>query len=629
MQYSKLKNNKRYRVIGWSLASALGALFMSTAACASLVVIGNKDIHLNQLNNTQLSDIYLGKSVSLPGGETLNPVDQDPNSKIYATFYQNVVGMDVDSVTSYWSGLVFSGTGQQPAQVENDHAAIAAVENNPETIAYIDSHSLGKQLVNVKVLAGRISASERAAAVPATHSQVKAVIPHVKATIPQAPQPIQTVVAGTDLWTVMRNHFTLSSKGHEAAVKKQLAWYCSHRWIVNMILKNSAPYLSYVYQQTQTRNMPAEFALLPMVESGYVPFAKSPAGASGLWQILPNTAMGTGIKMNWWYDGRLDTVEATNAALDYLTRLHEGLGSWPLAAAAYNAGEGAVIAAMDVNKRKGITTNYWSLPLANQTRHYVPKLLALAEIVKNPQQYGFELPRLSTQPNFATITLHQQIDRAQIANLAGVSTEVVHELNPGMRRFATGPHGTYTIAIPADKLATFKINLARLSDQKRLLWVYHKVGNESLTQLAQRYHTSTALLKNVNHLHVAELAKGAGIIVPVQSNQTYAGFKSAVQPSSTQLQFAQQFTQPNHSNTVINADASALDSSIDSVSANGLLDGSYNHVTEAMNTPVPAAVPLPASTAQKSTATKVAPKASSSALSSGDDLKALMNKLYE
>ena len=156
MVFSKLKSNSRLKTIGVSFVFSLGALFLSATASASLVVIGSKDIHIDHLTSAQLSAIFLDKGVSLSTGEALNPIDQDPNSKIYAQFYGQVSGMDASSVNSYWSGLVFSGAGNQPAQVEGDRAAIASVENSSKEIAYVDSNSLGAQVVNVKILNGTV-----------------------------------------------------------------------------------------------------------------------------------------------------------------------------------------------------------------------------------------------------------------------------------------------------------------------------------------------------------------------------------------------------------------------------------------------------------------------------------------
>ncbi len=676
-------------MIGISFAIALGALSLSTLASANLIVIGSKDIQVNQLTGAQLSAIFLGRSVSLATNETLNPIDQDPNSKIYAQFYELTSDMDPSSVNSYWSGLTFSGTGTQPPEVADDQSAIASVENSHKAIAYIDSADLGVQIANVKVLYGTIPENEQATQQPSADTSANNTDPvnpyfaqhrasdealreklaqEIAATQLQEQRYQQlnderqkelleilkaekkdpnnmpglaslTSLVGNstnsgNLWTAMRSHFELSSHGHSQAVNKQLAWYVAHKWIVQMIIKNSEPYIGYVYQQTQQRHMPAEFALLPMVESGYVPFADSSAGAAGLWQIMPNTASSNGIKINWWYDGRLDIVHSTNAALDYLLQLKNNVTSWALAAAAYNDGEGDVLSAIDYNKRKGLSTDYWSLPLPHETREYVPKLLALAEIIRNPSRYGITLPALTTQPTFSVITLHSQLDRKQIANLTGTTKEVIHELNPGMLRWATSAHGVYDLVIPTDDLATFKINMARLADKKRLLWVYHSSANQSLADIANQYHTTVARLTKVNDLQAQTFKSGMGLLVPIVSQKTYAGLYASVAAQMSPTHVARPLVATNKKLPVVpsapaimaHATPTAIikqpvtkasDDSINQVSATALLQDAYASKTHVAGT-----------TTQTKPLGQLAQQSTRSGANS-NDLKQLMNQLYE
>lgn len=158
MQYSNKKLSQFIRaMLKASLAFTLLFVLLLRTADASLVVIGNKDIQASSLTPSQLSAIYLDKAVSLPTRETLVPVDQGADSAMYRAFYQTVLNMSPSDVNTYWSGLVFSGTGNQPVQVADDIAAIAAVENNSKTIAYVDSASIGDQITNVKVLLGHVS----------------------------------------------------------------------------------------------------------------------------------------------------------------------------------------------------------------------------------------------------------------------------------------------------------------------------------------------------------------------------------------------------------------------------------------------------------------------------------------
>jgi hypothetical protein len=280
------------------------------------------------------------------------------------------------------------------------------------------------------------------------------------------------------------------------------------------------------------------------------------------------------------------------------------------------------------------------LPLPQETKNYYPKLLALAKIISDPSKYGIKLPPLTTQPNFAVIKLHSQIDRAQIADLAGTTEEVVHELNPGMLRWATGSRGSYTLAIPTDKLATFKINLARLANQRRLLWVYHGVKNESLSTIASNYHTTVAELMKVNHLHSTTLENGKGLLVPVFSNRTYAGFSASVQGATAQMQVAKKLSAAKV--TALPQQTPDATPAIDSVTANGLLSDSYANkakvqVAASHSQASPVQQPKQSAVQQPQKAKLVAqkpvvaqPAAKQTALASQpDDLKTLMNKLYE
>jgi soluble lytic murein transglycosylase-like protein len=505
MRYSKQRLKSILLVIvmllSWSVAQA------------NLLVIGSKDIKLKHLTENQLAAIYLGKRVSLPSGEILNPIDQNPSSKIYAQFYKTMANMDPSSVNSYWSGQVFSGMASQPPAVEGDISAIASVENSHKAIAYINSKALGAQVENVKVLWGRIPESEQYQAPPVNlsprpqqsmtpsmrqkleheiavlkaqqrqyesqHSSAQSIseqsdwqaqLKSVSGYESKGLIPVNAPGARKDLWATMARHFMLQDQIalHQKDVDRELKWFVSNKWAVKTILQNSVPYIAYVFQQTQQRGMPAEFALLPAIESGYVPEAHSHAGAEGLWQFMAPTARGKGMRIDWWYDGRRDFVTSTQAALNYLVNLHKKFKSWPLAAAAYNAGSGTIHNAIKSNQAMHKATNFWNLNLPHETENYVPKLLALSMIIANPQKYGFTLPALTTKPNVATITLHSQVDVAQAAKLAGVPREEIKELNPGMLRWATYPNHPYHLVIPADKLQTFKVNLARLSDEQRL-----------------------------------------------------------------------------------------------------------------------------------------------------------------
>ncbi len=196
-----------------------------------------------------------------------------------------------------------------------------------------------------------------------------------------------------NLWDVLREEFTLPHYEDSPAVQAKIEWYMNNQDFLLRSTTRAAPYLYYILQQVKKRHLPAELVLLPIIESGYNPFSLSNAGASGIWQLMPDTASGLGVKRDYWFDGRRDVISSTRAALNYLAYLQSFFeGNWLLAIAAYNTGEGNVLSAIKRNIRDGYDTDFWSLPVAQQTKDYVPSLLAVATIISRPDLYPVYLP---------------------------------------------------------------------------------------------------------------------------------------------------------------------------------------------------------------------------------------------
>lgn len=321
--------------------------------------------------------------------------------------------------------------------------------------------------------------------------------------------------ADNSLWLDVVNHFQLQQYSDNPLVNKQVQWFLSHPQLLEKILQNAKPYLFYVYQQTRQYGMPAEIALLPMIESGYNPYAYSHAGATGLWQMMPATASSLGLVIDWWYDGRRDVLMSTQAALGYIQSLYDHFHSWLLAMAAYDAGEGDIQAIVSANQ--GQQVDFWSLPLPDETKQYLPKLLALAQIIKNASYYKIKLPEIINKPYFGKVELSSQMTVSQIAKLADISAKEVRHLNPGLRRWASSPNASYILLLPKDKVKAFKAALVKLSGKKQLSWMYHEVRyGETLQSIAKNYHTSAQVLQKVNGLQSDQhLQPSQGLLVPI------------------------------------------------------------------------------------------------------------------
>ncbi len=353
----------------------------------------------------------------------------------------------------------------------------------------------------------------------------KSVIPKNETIYHDNYPPINLILSSSghaDLWQIMSKHFELKQDMWRSSVQSQVRYFLRNRYVLNIMLKNAVPYLYYVYHETQKRHMPAELALLPMVESAYDPFAYSRAGASGLWQMMPGTAVSYNLSINWWYDGRSDILASTQAALNFLEILNKSLGNWPLALAGYNAGSGRVLSAINYNRSLGRPTSFWNLSLPKETEAYVPKLLALAYIIEHHNRYHVSLPPVANQPYFAVETLQNQITLTRVAKLTGASLRTIRWLNPGVERYATGPNGQYNLLIPMSTKKMFERRLAKLKYTRRYSWVYHEVrSRDTLSSIAHNYHTSLSLLRKVNNLKVNQAVyPKEGLLVPLWLNET-------------------------------------------------------------------------------------------------------------
>ena len=326
-----------------------------------------------------------------------------------------------------------------------------------------------------------------------------------------------------DLWQRIRNGFALPHQINPR-IQSHINWYTRHPRYMDRVSTRAEKYLHLIVEETERMGMPLEIALLPIVESAFQPFAYSHGRAAGLWQFIPGTGKMYGLKQNWWYDGRRDVKASTLAALEYLSSLHKRLNNdWLLALAAYNSGSGTVRKAIRKNKRKNKPTDFWSLDLPKETRSYVPKLIAISEIVSDPKKYKIKLNEIKNTPYLTEVDTTSQIDLAMAAELAGISLETLYVLNPAYNRWATDPDGPHKLMVPVDKAETFQQNLAALPNDKRLSWKRHKIKRgQSLLSIANKYNTSVALIKDLNQIRGNMIREGKNLIVPISSRDSSA-----------------------------------------------------------------------------------------------------------
>jgi membrane-bound lytic murein transglycosylase D len=340
-------------------------------------------------------------------------------------------------------------------------------------------------------------------------------------TTSSAPAPAVTLPAAPDnVWERIRLGMALPAAQHPR-IERELEWFKRNPEYMARVSDRAQNYLYYIAEEVERRNIPMEIALLPIVESAFQPFAYSHGRASGIWQFIPGTGRLYGLKINWWYDGRRDVYASTLAALDYLEKLHKDFnGDWMLALAAYNAGEGNVGKAIKRNRNANKPTDFFSLKLPKETRMYVPRLLAVAEIVKNAHRHNITLAPVPNQPHFEKVDINGQIDLALAAEMADIPLEDLYRLNPGFNRWATSPSGPHYLLLPVDMVDSFNEKLAALPEDKRMRWVRHRIkSGETIGGIARRYHTTVALLRKSNNLSGNTIRAGKYLTVPVASKR--------------------------------------------------------------------------------------------------------------
>lgn len=319
-----------------------------------------------------------------------------------------------------------------------------------------------------------------------------------------------------DIWRRVRSGFSMHAISNDSRISHYESWYRAQPDYLHLVTGRAAPYLYFILEEIARRRLPTELALLPIIESAYIPFAYSRSHAAGIWQFIPDTGRSYGLKQNWWYDGRRDIYASTLAALDYLAALNPLFkGDWLNTLAAYNAGPNRVLWEIEKNRRLGQPTDFWHLDLPSQTRNYVPKLLAVRALVQHPKRFGIKLWPVPDRPYLTTVDIKTQMDLALAAKLADMPAERFALLNPGFNQWATDPGGPHRLLLPIDRAANFRLRLTDLPLSQRVAWLRHRIkSGETLSEIAQRYGASVSLLQQTNRLVGSRILAGDHLLIP-------------------------------------------------------------------------------------------------------------------
>jgi membrane-bound lytic murein transglycosylase D len=323
--------------------------------------------------------------------------------------------------------------------------------------------------------------------------------------------------AGSSIWTRLRGRFSIQYSESGSRVQSYIHKFTRGNWLHSELKVKAAPYLHFVMEEVEKRGMPSELALLPLIESSYEPNSlQSRTGAAGLWQIMPATGEWFGLKRDGNFDGRQDIHASTKAALNHLSYLHKKFNrDWLLTLAAYNCGEGRVLKAIKKNKAAGLSTDYWSLPLPQETKDYVPKLLAVVSVIKHPDKYGFTLPPLANQPYLARVPVEGGLDLQLAAKLADISLAELRRHNAGLQKPVVPTHGPYFLLVPIAKAHRFEQQLASSNNTKtQQAFRYRVQSGDSLSVIAGNFQTSIAAIQKANELNSVVVHPGQTLLIP-------------------------------------------------------------------------------------------------------------------
>jgi membrane-bound lytic murein transglycosylase D len=330
-------------------------------------------------------------------------------------------------------------------------------------------------------------------------------------------QPDAKLAKYDNLWQRIADQMTLTVPDNDD-IESQKRFFIRNQKLLKIASDNAEPFLYHIVTELERRNMPLELALLPIVESTYNPKAGSFSGVLGIWQFSAGTGRNFGLKQNAWYDGRRDVIESSRAAMDYLQYLYSNVDQdWLSAVAAFNAGEGRVFKAIERNRYRGKPTDFWSLNLPKQNTSYIPKLLALAELLKNSKKYAIPMPQLANQPQTKVIQINRGLDLNKAADLLNLSVTELRRLNPGFKS-TTVPSASYQLVVPFDSAEDIDQQLAALPKVKvtpvASTGRYKVKSGDSLSKIAAQHKTSVKAIQQANQLSNSQLKIGQQLIIP-------------------------------------------------------------------------------------------------------------------
>ena len=322
-----------------------------------------------------------------------------------------------------------------------------------------------------------------------------------------------------NIWVNLRDGFCLDIV-YSSRVEKEIKWFVNNKDFLYRSISRAEPFLYHIIQRLQKNNLPLELALLPIIESGYQPYAYSPSSAAGIWQFIPATAKEYGLSRNWWYDGRRDIIESTDAAIHFLSDMHRHFhGDWFLAIASYNTGAGKVGRAIKKSNTFTGSANFWDLKLPRETEIYVPKLIALRDIILDPSSYGIKLPPIKNKPLTSFARIQYPIDFYTLSILTNVSQDKLYKLNPGFSTWLLLPEMQNKIILPKGKNKNFYKKYKEITKHIFTQKIHLITKGDSLYSISRLYNVSIKSLMKLNNLKSDLIIAGKKLRLPIDTTK--------------------------------------------------------------------------------------------------------------
>ncbi|MYB88862.1 MAG: transglycosylase SLT domain-containing protein [Proteobacteria bacterium] len=316
------------------------------------------------------------------------------------------------------------------------------------------------------------------------------------------------------IWQRIAQNFAFSHLYDDPRVVAQKQRYLQRERLLLVTSQRSEPFIYFILNEIERRNMPSELAILPFIESGYYPLARSRSKATGLWQFTSQTAREFRLKRTCCYDARYDIHASTMAALDYLEELHAEFDQdWLLALMAYNTGPNRLKKVLRSSPAVVRAGDHWNLAVSRETREYVPKLLAFCAIVADPRLSRTLLYPVADAPHLEILETKKRISPAKLFKSADVSSSELRRLNPAMQHLHYPLPRGYRMLVPRQETELVALAMERLPEEPR--WYRHRIAHgESLSVIAVRYGTTVSALRRANKLTSSLILAGKTLIIP-------------------------------------------------------------------------------------------------------------------